>query len=88
MKARVNGKPAGDRKSQLWKGLPICDRPSFIDWAVNDSSFQDEWQKWQDSNFEIRGPTVHRIDREDGYVHGNMTFVSHADKSRKHLGLS
>ena len=85
MRARVNGKVAGDKKTRIWDGLPIGDRQDFIDWALNDPDFNRLFEEWEDSGFEGRGPTIHRIDREDGYVIGNMKWMSHTEKSRQHL---
>ncbi len=90
MRERVNGRHARGRGEtgyggQPWLGLAIEDRASFIDWAVNDASFLREWNAWAASGWKSRGPTVHRIDRDNGYVFGNMTFLNHAEKSRLHI---
>jgi hypothetical protein len=85
MRARTLGKTAGDGKSQLWLGMEICERNEFIEWAVDDPGFKAEWDKWTESNYTMRGPTAHRIDREKGYLLDNIRYVGHADKSRKHL---
>lgn len=85
MRARVNGKTAGDGKSKLWLGLPICVREDFIDWSLSNPDFLRLFQEWGDNGYSHRGPTVHRIDRDGGYTLGNMRWVSHAEKSRLHL---
>jgi hypothetical protein len=82
MRNRVNGKPDGAGKEARWEGLPICSRDEFIHWAMNDLDFQRVWNEWHQNNFVHRGPTVHRVDREGGYVLGNMQYMSHAEKNK------
>jgi hypothetical protein len=92
MRDRVNGKPMRtgmDRsvaKNCPWKGMEIADRSEFIAWGLNDPEFLRLFDLWAADGFARRSaPTAHRIDRTRGYTLDNIQFVSHAEKSRKHL---
>lgn len=88
MRARVNGKFAGDGKSQLWLGLPLLARDEFINWAIDNPDFKRLYREWVESGFQRRhSPSVHRINRDGGYVLENIAFISHAQNSRIALGL-
>ena len=80
MRNRVNGKPDGGGKRCPWLGMEIVDRETFIDWALNDPGFKKCWNMWHEEGFITRGPTIHRIRRDQGYLLGNMVFVPHHTK--------
>jgi hypothetical protein len=86
MRARVNGKTAGDGKSQIWLGMELCDRNDYIEWALVDDNFKALFAQWEAAGFPRRlAPSTHRIDRTRGYSLDNIEFRLHKDKARESL---
>ena len=86
MKKRVNGKPAGDGKTQIWLGMEICDRDEFVAQSLNDPEFHRLFDDWEAHNFKRSyAPSVHRIDRSRGYAIDNIEFRKHLDKAKESL---
>lgn len=80
MRCRVEGlQPA---KAHLYAGLPIMPRAEFYAWALNDLAFRRLFRAWKRAGFVRRlSPSIHRIDRTQGYVPGNVMFVTQATNS-------
>ena len=86
MKRRTQGKPAGDRKSQIWLGMELCDQTEFVDWSMNNSNFLELWEAWVAAdNQRTLAPSVHRIDRTRGYTLDNIEWRTHIEKARESL---
>lgn len=81
MRKRVAGKDPG--KEHLYEGLPILTSTEFAQWAMSDADFLTIFDGWTAQNFApYKGPSIDRIKSDQGYVKGNMRWVTHAQNSR------
>lgn len=81
MKRRVAGKGV---KSTTYKGLPICTRDEFLNWALNDVEFNKQFDAWVLGGHENRlHPTIDRRDNKKGYVLDNMQWLTLSDHGTK-----
>jgi hypothetical protein len=88
MKARVNGKLAGDQKSRLWLGLDLLSKDQFMNWAKNHPDYLALHQAWADAGYPRRlSPSIHRIDRSKGYTLDNIAWVTQQQNSSEALEL-
>jgi len=74
MKARANGS-----KHKRWSlaGLPLLSKQEFIEWSMNDDDYIHLYNQWVASGYNKKAsPSIHRIDRDEGYVIGNMQWVT------------
>ena len=81
MQSRVTG--VQKKKAHLYEGLPILDRDVFYKWALSNSSFWKLFNKYESSGYDRKlAPTVNRIDSDQGYILGNMRWLTHSENSR------
>lgn len=80
---RVNGLPKG--KAHLYKGLPICDKQEFYEWSLReDSIFGLMLEEYKLSGYDMAfAPSIDRIVTADGYVLGNIQWLTHSNNSSK-----
>lgn len=83
MTSRVNG--TLKNKAHLYKGLPICDKKDFYKWSLGtESSFLTLLKEYEESGYDFTmAPSVDRVVVGDGYVLGNIRWVSHGLNSSK-----
>lgn len=82
MKDRVNG--VGTRNLHLYVGKNLLPKEEFYKWAMGDAAFHDLFSKWEASGYDRRiTPSVDRIRSSDGYMIGNMQWLTHRDNSIK-----
>jgi hypothetical protein len=80
MKQRVEGKFAHTMKrSTAYVGLPILAREDFYAWAKSAPEFLALYKQWVMCNFDLRlTPVVNRIDSSQGYIVGNMEWITNS----------
>ncbi len=85
MKARVTGRDGKkNRASKYWRGLDICTRKEFIDWANSSLEFKVLFKQWEAKDYKLRfTPVVDRINPAEGYTLGNMQWLTQSENSRK-----
>jgi len=82
MKSRVEG--VQKKKAHLYKGLPLLDKESFYNWALNDSEFISLFIKWEISDYDRKlTPSIDRIEPIKGYVMDNIQWLTHSENSGK-----
>lgn len=82
MQSRVNG--IQKKKAHLYMGLPILSRKDFYNWALFNVDFVILYCKWVDSGYDRKlTPTTDRINSNEGYVLGNMQWLTHSENSRR-----
>lgn len=75
-KARTQGKSTRPHSVHLYKGLPICEKEEFMEWALNNRVFKRLYNQWKAANYDIRFvPSPDRMDSYEGYVIGNIKWV-------------
>lgn len=80
MKSRVLG--VQWRKAHLYLGLPLLPKEDFYSWANSDPNFHTLFEIWTASGYERRlTPSVNRIRPSQGYVSGNIEWITHAENS-------
>lgn len=80
-KDRVNG--ISGKCPERYKGLPIMDRAVFYEWANGDPEFHRLFAEWEQSGYDTKlSPSLNRIDHSDGYVIGNVNWLTHSENSR------
>jgi len=66
------------------RGMTLIDRESFIAWAGQSAVYAGLFESWQMAGFPMRlVPTVDRINYRQGYVVGNMQFLTHSENVLK-----
>jgi len=72
------------KKVHLYGGLPILDKEDFYSWSLENKDFHETFEKWVESGYEKRfSPSIDRLDTSEGYVVGNMRWVTHSENSRE-----
>jgi hypothetical protein len=81
MKRRVNGK---GKLFKYWSGKPIVEKAIFIKWSINNKKFNTLFAQYKKYNYQRKFcPTVDRLDSNNGYVFGNMEWVTQQENSRR-----
>ena len=81
MQSRVQG--ILKKKAHLYSGLPILPREDFYSWAMASNAFHQLFDGWVASGYQCgESPSVDRIDANEGYVLGNMRWLTHRENSR------
>jgi hypothetical protein len=63
--------------SKYYYGKNYCTRDEFINQFINDGTFLKLYKEWQESNYDYNLiPSIDRIDISEGYVIGNMQFLT------------
>lgn len=82
MQSRVRG--ILKKKRHLYEGLPILPRQDFYDWAKTSNEFHALFDGWVESGYQSgESPSVDRINPEEGYIIGNMRWLTHRENSRQ-----
>lgn len=80
MQSRVTG--VQKAKAHLYKGLPILPRQDFYKWARSNRDFWRLYRAWKLADFDRRlTPSANRIDSSQGYLLGNIEWVTHSVNS-------
>lgn len=80
MKTRIRGRP--DRKNDSWRGKSICTREEFLRWSMQNPSFHRLFRQWlHNQNNPKLWPSIDRIKNTEGYIIGNMRWVTHSENS-------
>lgn len=75
MVRRVNGEST--RCPEIYKGLPICTKEEFFNWANNNNKLQDIHKEWVDSDYNYYlKPSINRIESDKGYTLDNIEFIT------------
>ncbi|TIN82735.1 MAG: hypothetical protein E5X94_00500 [Mesorhizobium sp.] len=81
MQSRVEG--ILKKKAHLYAGLPILPRDDFYRWAMASNAFHNLYDGWVASDYQCgESPSVDRIDAAEGYIIGNMRWLTHRENSR------
>ena len=79
MSRRVKGDPTYTNRPHLYKGLNLCSKKHFMEWATSHPWFNRLWNAYIRSEREIRfAPSIDRKDNSLGYVEGNMRWITHS----------
>lgn len=80
MRSRVTG--VQKNRAHIYQGLPILDRQDFLDWARGNAEFWRLFRLWTKSgHLHKLAPSVNRIDNDEGYLLGNIEWVTHSINS-------
>jgi hypothetical protein len=80
MKSRITG--VQKREFHLYKGLSLLPKQEFYEWARSNPEFWRLFKLWVKSDYNRKlTPSVNRIDPDDGYVLGNIEWVTHSINS-------
>lgn len=80
---RVNGKSI-NKSSSYYKGLDICSKDEFFDFALNNVELKKLFKNWELNNYQRKFiPSVDRIDPTIGYTIGNIQFLTQSDNTKK-----
>jgi hypothetical protein len=72
-------------KHASYKGLEICSRAEFKNFALNNKQLIELYQAWQKNNYHQHFlPTPDRINRILGYSLNNIQFLTYIENTRKH----
>jgi len=68
----------GDRyQHKIYLGLPLLERQAFVDWAVRNPGFLKLFEYWVGHGQKRKDvPSINRINPDDGYVPGNMNWLT------------
>lgn len=70
------------RKAHLYQGLPILAREDFYAWSLANDEFWRLFQVWRAEGYERRiCPSVNRINAAQGYLPGNIEWITHSENS-------
>ena len=82
MLSRVDG--VLKKKRHLYEGLPILSRDDFYEWAIACPEFHVLYDAWVASGYKCgESPSVDRINADEGYLIGNMQWLTHRQNSAK-----
>lgn len=85
MSERVRGKD--DRCVRTSTGLPIMSRKDFLVWAYQQPELAMMFEAYRASNWEFKlCPTIDRVDYTEGYILGNIRFLTQSDNSHRNKG--
>lgn len=80
MQSRVQG--ILKKKAHLYSGLPILSRADFYNWAMGSNTFHQLYDGWVASGYKCgESPSVDRINPDEGYLIGNMRWLTHRENS-------
>jgi hypothetical protein len=66
-----------------YTGLALLPRTEFIQFALNDSNFNELFDQWHANGYTYKlTPSVDRVDNTGGYTRDNIRFVTHGDNAR------
>lgn len=81
MLSRVKG--IQKKKAHLYQGLALLDKHTFYAWSLLDPDYNIIFDTWVKSNYaRTLSPSVDRIDPSEGYVKGNIRWITHSQNSR------
>lgn len=82
MSKRVRGK---DRNcAHLMTGMPIVPRDEFIGWAYLQPVLPGLFAAYEAADWDFKlCPTIDRIDPSNGYMFGNMQFITQSENSKR-----
>ena len=78
MLSRVTGKLI--KKSHIYEGLDILSKQEFYQWSLNETSdFHKLFEDYVSSGFNMKlAPSIDRIDSKEGYIMGNIRWITHS----------
>lgn len=83
MKARILGQTG---RSDLYLGLPICNKEDFYSFSLNDPIFNALFDKWKETGWnEDYKPSIDRKTPKDGYVLSNIRWVNYKDNISRNI---
>jgi hypothetical protein len=84
MRQRVRGEHSDPKTNRIYKGLPLCGKQEFLDWAITDEAFNSIWYEWLQNGVGIKfSPSIDRIIPKKGYALSNLQFLPLSENSRK-----
>ena len=81
MMQRVKGK---NKIAKTSVGKPIISKKDFVEWGINEVSFNALFDAWIESGYQIRLiPSIDRVNPCLGYTLDNMQFITYGINSKK-----
>lgn len=72
-----------ERGSHRYEGLPILPKEDFYFWSKQDADFLQLYEAWVNSDYNRKlSPSVDRVNTEQGYILGNIRWITHSENSR------
>lgn len=82
MLSRVTG--VQSKKAHLYGDLAILPKQSFYVWSLSDPIFNLLFCAWEEVGYSQKySPSIDRIDSTEGYIEGNIQWITHSENSRK-----
>src|SRR5947208_1828486 len=82
MNNRVKGKSTNTPERYI--GLPIISRQEFYSWSMGSIEFEQLFLRWEKSKWKRwLVPTVDRVDGKQGYIFGNIVWLTLSDNCAK-----
>jgi hypothetical protein len=82
MRGRTSG--IQQAKAHLYEGLPLLPRRDFYRWALTDPVYDRLFARWAAAGYVTRlAPSVDRRDTDQGYVLGNIRWLTQSENSRR-----
>jgi hypothetical protein len=80
MKSRIGG--ILKKKAHLYQGLVIINKDEFYEWSLADEGFNTLYEVWVASGYNRKlSPSIDRENPLEGYVIGNMRWITHSENS-------
>lgn len=68
----------------MYKGLEFMPREDFKDWSLQQGKLFVLFHQWNRSGHELKyRPTIDRLDSSEGYIPGNMEWVTFSENCRR-----
>ena len=81
MLSRVTG--IQKAKAHIYEGLDILDKEDFYEWSLKKMDYKRIYKEWVESDYSRKfTPSIDRKDPKEGYIIGNMRWVTHSYNSK------
>ena len=81
MLSRVTG--IQKAKAKLYEGLDILDKEDFYEWSLKNVDYIRIYKEWVESDYSRKlTPSIDRKEPKEGYIIGNMRWVTHSYNSK------
>jgi len=79
----MNRRVRGYVKKHIYEDLDLLDRETFYLFSKESEDYNYLFDKWVESDYDRKlSPSIDRIDSKQGYVIGNIRWITHSENSR------